>query len=108
MTTKAEAVKKIEDHAVDPFLEGANLELRGMSISGADLALVDLRDPFQVDDRFAPLDETGRGHGFLKNAIAEIAGTDPEMQAELRKRGVVDEGQPHKFFLGDGTEATVY
>jgi hypothetical protein len=49
--TKSKAVKEIEEHAIDPFLEGANLDTRGFTIHAEDLAL-DTTDPFKPDERF--------------------------------------------------------
>ena len=98
MATKQQ-IQQVKQNVEDSFIDEnfGQLDTRGMSISGADLALIDLRDPFRVDDQFAPLDESGRGHGFLKRAIAELADTDTEIQAELRKRGVEDESRPRSF-----------
>ncbi len=110
MTTKT--VQKVQKIAEDSFIDEnfGQLDLRGMSISGADLALIDLRDPFMPDDKFAPIDSQSRGFGSvaLKRGIAELAENDAEVQKILHAHGVVNEGAPHKFFLGDGTEATVF
>lgn len=49
--------------------------------------------------------------GSLRNSLTRFVNensTDPEITGTLRAAGIVDEGAPHKFFLGDGTEATVY
>jgi hypothetical protein len=91
----SEVVRQIEESTVDPFLKDANLDTRGLPIGSADLALLDLRDPFQPDERFGGIVEENKKS--LRRAIPELAEKDAEMQAELRKRGVVDEAAPRTF-----------
>lgn len=100
MATK-QKLEQVRQHAEDLFIEEGfgQVDTRGMSIGMDDLALIDLRDPFAVDDKFAPLDNQSKGFGSLalRRGIEELAEHDVEVQQILREHGVVDEQRPRTF-----------
>jgi hypothetical protein len=100
MTKPQNAVEQIKNDAEDLFLgDDVNLDTRGLPIGAADLALVDLRDPFVPDEKFAPIDDRSRGYGSvaLKRGIEALAEHDAETQQVLREHGVEDEHRPRQF-----------
>lgn len=98
MATKQQ-IQQVKQNAEDSFLDEnfGQLDTRGFSIGLDKLAVQYMGDAFAPDEKFAPLDETGRGHGFLKKAISEAAENDVEMQKILREHGVEDEQKPRSF-----------
>jgi hypothetical protein len=100
MATK-QKLEQVRKQAEDLFIEEGfgQVDTRGMSIGMENLALIDLRDPFAVDDKFAPLDNHSKGFGSLalRRGIEELAEHDVEVQQVLREHGVVDEQRPRSF-----------
>jgi hypothetical protein len=100
MATK-QKLEQVRKQAEDLFIEEGfgQLDVRGMSIGMDKLALIDLRDPFAVDDKFAPLDNQSKGFGSLalRRGIEELAEHDPEVQRVLREHGVEDLQRPRSF-----------
>jgi hypothetical protein len=101
MATKTQKIQHIKQQAEDLFLEEGfgQMDTRGLPISMNELALLDLRDPFAPDEKFAPLNNQSKGFGSLalRRGIEELAERDPEVQRVLREHGVEDLQRPRSF-----------
>jgi hypothetical protein len=102
---KQAATQPRQPRFADPFLENANVDLRGFPQFSESLA-TDTSDPFLQGDDVHLVEENRHS---LKAGILALANySDAEVAQHLKAANITDPTSPKTFYLANGDKATVY